>query len=503
MPPRWRWRDSPGPWDAKGDDPLAPVTVVAPSGYAAVFVRRTLGTWSGTAGRRGWANIDCTTVTALIRMLGAPALATRGLRLASPAVDLEVIRSQAKTSSDRLGQFASHPSALTELQRALVELRGCPPATIEAISHHGGQGAELVALLRAVRHRLHENGLADVTDPRAEAIQMAREHPSSLQALGPLVTWKLGPRDPAERELLGILGARGIDETVTTHGAATLTEIRPGADPDEEARTAVRSVIAAAEAGVPLWHQAVLHPPGPTYARILHQHLTAAGVASNGPDMRRLHRSMTGRALLGLLELAGGDWPRDQVLAWLSAGPVTVGPSGRPVPASRWDVVSAAAGVVRGPEQWQERLGRVAGHGGPSADEAAALATSSATSSTGPRRRTPRGVRSVAGPSACSITTSPRRRVRPLAEGREGRRPAGPSRRVDFGTSTGCRTASISPSFRAPPGRSSKGPSSTPANSQTVGSVTASSSRGARGLHLPHRRHHRAGRRPRPRRGIR
>ncbi|HXQ60622.1 MAG TPA: PD-(D/E)XK nuclease family protein, partial [Acidimicrobiales bacterium] len=359
----------------KGDDPLAPVTVVAPSGYAAVFVRRTLGTWSGTAGRRGWANIDCTTVTALIRMLGAPALATRGLRLASPAVDLEVIRSQAKTSSDRLGQFASHPSALTELQRALVELRGCPPATIEAISHHGGQGAELVALLRAVRHRLHENGLADVTDLRAEAIQMAREHPSSLQALGPLVTWKLGPQGPAERELLGILGARGIDETVTTHGAATLTEIRPGADPDEEARTAVRSVIAAAEAGVPLWHQAVLHPPGPTYARILHQHLTAAGVASNGPDMRRLHRSMTGRALLGLLELAGGDWPRDQVLAWLSAGPVTVGPSGRPVPASRWDVVSAAAGVVRGPEQWQERLGRVAGHGGPSADEAAALAT--------------------------------------------------------------------------------------------------------------------------------
>jgi RecB family exonuclease len=152
-----------------------------------------------------------------------------------------------------------------------------------------------------------------------------------------------------------------------------LTEIRPCADPDEEARSAVRSIIAAAEAGVPLWQQAVFHPPGPTYARILHQHLTAAGVASNGPELRRLHRSMTGAGLMGLLELAGGDWPRDQVMAWLSAGPIMLGPTGRPVPASRWDTVSAAAGVVRGPEQWHDRLGRVAGGGGAGADDAVAL----------------------------------------------------------------------------------------------------------------------------------
>jgi RecB family exonuclease len=255
-----------------------------------------------------------------------------------------------------------------------VELRGCPPATIDAISRHGGQGAELVALLTAVRQSLHRCGLADVTDLRAEAVVSARAHPSSLRALGPFVTWHLGPQGPVEREILAILGARAIDPPDTAGRPATLTEIRPCADPDEEARRAVRSVIAAAEAGVPLWQQAVLHPPGPTYARILHQHLAAAGVASNGPDARRLHRSMTGRSLLGLLELAGGDWSRDQVLAWLSAGPVTVGPTGAPVPASRWDVVSAAAGVVRGPEQWQERLGRVAGRGGPGAEDAAALA---------------------------------------------------------------------------------------------------------------------------------
>jgi len=83
---------------------------------------------------------------------------------------------------------------------------------------------------------------------------------------------------------------------------------------------------------------------------------------------------MTGRALLVLLDLAGGEWPRDQVLGWLSSAPVTVGPEGRPVPASLWDVVSATAGVVRGPGQWHERLGHLAGRGGPEASEAMVLA---------------------------------------------------------------------------------------------------------------------------------
>ncbi len=94
----------------------------------------------------------------------------------------------------------------------------------------------------------------------------------------------------------------------------------------------------------------------------------------NGPGLRRLDRSVTGRALLGLLDLAGGDWPRAEVLGWLSAAPLTIGPGGRPVPASRWDVLSAAAGVVSGPGQWRQRLGRLAAAGGADADEAAALA---------------------------------------------------------------------------------------------------------------------------------
>jgi RecB family exonuclease len=290
------------------------------------------------------------------------------------ALDLEVIGAQARAATGWLGYFSSHPSALVELKHALDELRRCPPATLDAISRGGGRGGDLVALLGAVGRTLHEGGLADNADLTAEALAVARCRPASARTLGPVVSWDLGPTSPVERSLLDLLGTRHLDAVSPDHPTITLTEVRSCADPDEEARMALRSVIAAAEGGTPLWQQAVFHPPGLTYARILHQQLTDAGVASNGPELRRLHRSMTGRALLGLLDLADSDWPRDQVIGWLSAAPVTIGPGRTPVPASRWDVVSADAGVVRGPRQWHERLGRVVDRGGPEADEAAALA---------------------------------------------------------------------------------------------------------------------------------
>jgi RecB family exonuclease len=359
--------------ERKGDDPLAPVTVVTPSVYAAVFVRRALASGAGAGGLRGWANVTCTTVPVLQRMLGAPALAAEGLQVASAAIDLEVIRTRASPTPGWIGGCCSHPSALSALQRALAELRRCPPATIEAIGRRPGRGADLVGLLWAVRQDLQEFGLADVGELGARAVTAARQRSSSARLLGSLVRFDLGPLGPAEAALLDALGARPSDEPDGPR-TATLTVVHPCADPDEEARRVVRSIVGAAEAGVPLWQQAVFHPPGPTYARILHHHLAVAGVAGNGPGWHTLHRSVTGRTLLGLLDLADGDWHRDQVLAWLSGAPVTLGPGGAAVPASRWDVLSAAAGVVRGPEQWQARLGRVAERGGPEAAEAAALA---------------------------------------------------------------------------------------------------------------------------------
>ena len=136
----------------------------------------------------------------------------------------------------------------------------------------------------------------------------------------------------------------------------------------------MRAVVADAVGGVPLWCQAILHPAGPVYGRVIHQQLAAAGVPSNGPELRRLERSVAGTTLLGALELAAGDWPREQVAAWLAAAPLAWGAPRRPVPAGRWDALSAHAGVVRGAGQWQERLGHLAAREPAMADEALTLA---------------------------------------------------------------------------------------------------------------------------------
>ena len=159
---------------------------------------------------------------------------------------------------------------------------------------------------------------------------------------------------------------------------APLTEVRACADPDEEARAAVRAVVSSVRAvgcrragGT----QAIFHPPGPAYARALHQELAAAGVAANGPETRYLDRTVTGAALLGALELAVSDWARHDVMAWLATAPVVTGSERRRVPVTRWDALSADAGVVRGAAQWRERLSTLAAREPARAVEATTVAS--------------------------------------------------------------------------------------------------------------------------------
>ena len=360
---------------AKGPDPLLPVTVVAPSAYAALFARRALGATPGTGGRRGVANVSCTTVDKLVRQLGVPALAARGRRLAPDPVDLEAIRTGALASSRWLADLVGHPRGLVAVRNAVTELRRCPAPTLVALARRRGRIGDLARLVEGVRAQLHARGFADAVD-LAEAAVGATQSTGTLGTLGPVLLLDPGAMAPAQRRLLDLVGAH----TATSHvgagaGQRMLTEVMACADPDEEVRAAVRTVLRAIDAGVPAWAQAIFHPPGPGYARLLHQELAAAGVAGNGPETRRLDRCVAGTMLLGLLELAGSDWGRHEVMAWLSTAPIVSGPDRRPVPASQWDLVSSQSGVVRGAEQWGERLRNRGDRHAEQAHEAGVLAT--------------------------------------------------------------------------------------------------------------------------------
>ena len=99
----------------------------------------------------------------------------------------------------------------------------------------------------------------------------------------------------------------------------------------------------------------MLYGASEPYARLLAEHLGAAGITANGTAVRPVIERAFPRTLLGLLALPDHRWRRDEVMALLAGAPVR-GADGQLVPASRWERISRAAGVVAG-DDWQARLG--------------------------------------------------------------------------------------------------------------------------------------------------
>ena len=104
----------------------------------------------------------------------------------------------------------------------------------------------------------------------------------------------------------------------------------------------------------PLERIAVVHGGAEPYPRLLHEAFALAGIPTNGAGVRSLAATMAGRTLLGALALPDHDWRRDDVIGWLSGGPLHDAEG--PVPATGFDRVSRRAGVVAGLEQWTDHL---------------------------------------------------------------------------------------------------------------------------------------------------
>ena len=275
--------------NAKGSDPLAPATVVAPSAYAALAARRTLGACAGPQGRRGIANVSFTTVDKLIRQLGLPVLASRHLRPAPHPVDLEAIRTGALSSRGWLAELVGHPRGLLALRDAVTELRRCPAPTLAAMGRRLGRIGDLVRLLDAVRSHLHERGFAESVDLVEAAIAAVTGSAGVLDTLGPVLCFGSAAMAPSERRVLDLVAARTGTRSITTDRSdCALTEVRACADPDEEVRAATpaswhRSTPGPRPGRRPCSIPPVRDTPGPCA-----QELTAAGVAVNGPETKGL-----------------------------------------------------------------------------------------------------------------------------------------------------------------------------------------------------------------------
>ena len=137
------------------------------------------------------------------------------------------------------------------------------------------------------------------------------------------------------------------------------THLMVAPDPHQEIRWVIGQIVNRARRGTPFSRMAVLYRK-PDYGKIVAEEMELAGVPVSGPDRSTLAESAVGRALVGLMELADGDFQRGAVTSWLTGCPVRSPVRSVRLNPSRWDKLSKEAGIVRGIGQWRDRLQKYA-----------------------------------------------------------------------------------------------------------------------------------------------
>ena len=373
------------------DDPMAPVTVVAPSSYAGLSLRQELG-------QRGFVNVRFIQLPALAELLGGAALAAEGRRPLTATLESINLRQALSQVGGALAPVSGHGKTQASVRASFRELRRLEAAELEELAGREGVTAEVVALYRKYREDIGRDWF-DAEDLAAKAAEVvAQGRAAALTDLGHIIFYLPCRPSPAEARLMQalaeqgrcslVLGATGdaqADDTVLALAGdlepALGAPRRVGDDQDapilpgearlhvapnthEELRRVIREIATEAGKGTPFHRMAVLYRMENPYAALIGDELALAGIPMSGPSREVLAESAVGRTLLGLLGLADKDFRRDEVMAWLTGCPVRP-PAGvkdgegatATFSPSRWDAVSRQAGVVGGLAQWKGPVG--------------------------------------------------------------------------------------------------------------------------------------------------
>ena len=386
--------------EAKRGDPLAPVTVVGPSSYANLSLRQELGA-------DGFANVRFIVLPVLAELLGGAAMASSGRRPLTSVLERVWLREVLAGATGPLEHVRKHAATQASVRASFVELRQVGEDVLAGLETRGKLRRELVALYREFRSRV-SGGWYDAEDlAEAAAAAVRRGDAPALAELGTVLFYlprNLSPAQVglivslAERRLCCVvLGTTGYDDAdgpvkalADSLGAALGTRTTIGADgpggkpcPDdvrlhvaptahEEARWAIRGIARKArEKGTSFNRMAVLYRMDNPYASLVRDELRMAGIPVAGPDRQTLADSAAGRTLTGLLRMSERDFRRADVMEWLTSCPVRPPDASRGgFSPSRWDSLTRAAGVVRGLDQWRQRL---SGHAASRTEDASRL----------------------------------------------------------------------------------------------------------------------------------
>lgn len=365
------------------EDPLTSVTVIGPSVYANLSLRHKLG-------RSGFANVRFLVLPRLSEFLGAPSLASQNRRPLTPILESASIRAVSAQASGLLSELRTHPSTHQSLKNTFRQLRYASGEALDRLSRQGELRREVVKLYQGFRR--HTREFYDREDlARAAAQTVANGSASGLSDLGFIIFFQIRDITPAEIELIEALSAKGqcavflgltgdeeADapiEALAGRLSASLGKperspseqvseepvllIAP--DPHQEIRWVIRHILKQAEDGLPFHRMAVLYRKQAPYCTLIREELEQAGIPVAGPNPSPLSDTAVGKALTGLIALSDGEFNRDSVTSWLTGSPVRP-PGGSPesFSPSLWDAISKKAGVVRGLDQWTQRLERYA-----------------------------------------------------------------------------------------------------------------------------------------------
>lgn len=361
--------------DARATDPLAPVTVVTPSPAVAVALRRELGRRSPT----GHVGVGFTSISALAEQLAAGRLVDAGVRVGvGRELLVAAVRVALRADPGRLGPIAGHRTTWEALAGSLVECAGADTAARSAVAAGGGLPAEVMRIHDAVVDQLGRFGPTAVLDlaaevaraggPRRDELGTVVVHLpeplgagavdlfGALAAHGPLVViaGAVGHSD-LDAELASSLAPLGVDTEPAPVDLPLVDTVVSANDIDDEVRAVVRRLLSAVDGGTPLHRTAIVHPPGPPYARVVAETLRNAGVPFSGPSTTTLAQTAAGRVLAQVATVVRSGFARQAVVDLWSTG-VIIDADGRPLPFARFDERSRHLGVLRGVDQWTDRL---------------------------------------------------------------------------------------------------------------------------------------------------
>jgi len=373
--------------EAKGGNLLAPVTLVVPTMYTGLSVRRSL------AKQGGLINIRFMVIPRLAEYLGAPALARQGKSPLTPTMKLAAVRHFAGEMAKRepLGSIASHPPLHDYLVNTFSEFAMLSEEQLSWLEDRNPLVHQVVEWYRMYqeltqsyydREELALSAADSVTQGSAESV---------LKDLGSIIFFLVTGFSPGEMALVSSLGTRGCcsailglagEEDVDTETYRLASRLEPvlgkakvntpsaesytadhiviAPDAYEEVRWAIRHIAKCAESGIPFHRTALLYRNIDPYAELIKGQLELAQIPAAGPDPVPLRDSAAGKLLLYLIEVFESDFARESVMRWIAETPVHTGKD-REL-ASRetalWEEISGRAGIIRGAQQWSERLKR-------------------------------------------------------------------------------------------------------------------------------------------------